>query len=86
MKYIIKRYIDKIDMCDIINFGFDNGVLVDENEASILMFYLKNNWEDLLYGNPIPIIEDIRLKIGDSKTRKIEKLFYIYKDKYGNYL
>ena len=86
MKYVIKKYIDKIDIYDIIKFGCDNGILVDEDEASILMFYLKNNWEDLIYGNPTPIIKDIKLKIGEGKTKKIEKLFYIYKDKYSNYL
>lgn len=85
MKFIIKNYIDKINVSDIINFGKENGITVDNYEASILKMHLKNNWEELLYGDPIPIIKDIEDKLG-SKSKKIETLFYTYKDKYKNYL
>lgn len=85
MRFIIKKYIDKIDVHDIVNFGKENGVYVSLDEAETLYFYLKNNWEDLLYGDPVPIINDVKSKLGN-RAFEIEKLYYYYKEKYKSYL
>ena len=86
MQSFIKKYIDKISLHDIIKFGKNNNIFLSDSEASILQNYLKNNWEELLYGDPSPIIKQIEKKFDTSKSDKIIKLFNIYLDKYKNYL
>ena len=86
MRFIIKEYIEKIEIKDIFKFALDNNIDLNDNEAKILYFYLKNNWEDLLYGNPEPIILEIKNKIGEDKGNVICDLFYFYREKYKNYL
>ncbi len=86
MKFIIKEYIDKITTQDILRFGLENGVSLEKEDADILYFYLKNNWEDLLYGSPLPIISKIEDKLGKTKCKIISDLFYMYKEKYKDYL
>ena len=86
MRFIIKEYIDKITVGDILKFGLENNVNLELEDAEVLSFYLKNNWEDLLYGSPLPIIKKIEDKLGKTKCKIISDLFYMYKEKYKNYL
>ena len=86
MRFIIKEYINKISTQDILNFGLENDVPLDERDAEVLHFYLKNNWEDLLYGSPLPIINKIEDKLGKTKSKIISDLFYINKEKYKDFL
>lgn len=86
MRFFIKNYIDKITVQDILNFGIDNDIILSEDEGNFLQYYLKNNWEELIYGNPLPIIGKIENKFGKTKCESICNLFYLYKDKYKDYL
>ena len=86
MRFFIKDYINKIGTADIIKFASFNNVELNQEEALVLDFYLKNNWEELLYGDPLPIIRNIEEKLGKSKALVITDLFYSYKEKYKNYL
>lgn len=86
MRSLIKNYVEKITSSDIMNFSRKNGVNLNDDEVSILFFYLKNNWEDFLYGDPTPIIDEIEKKIDVSKSEKILNLFNDYFNKYKNYL
>ena len=86
MRFIIKDYLNKIDISDITYFGIKNGITLSNDEALILLSYLKNNWEDILYGDPSPIISEIKSYFGNTKGEEIIKLFYFYKNKYKNYL
>ena len=86
MRYFIKDYIDKINLSDIKYFGAKNDIILCDDEASILYFYLKNDWEEILYGDFSNVIHEIRERFDNSKGEKIINLFYYYKDKYKNYL
>lgn len=86
MRFIIKEYIEKITIPDIIKFSLENNVFLEENDAEVLDFYLKNNWEELLYKDPLPIINKIEDKLGKTKSKIITDLFYMYKEKYKDYL
>ena len=86
MKNIIKKYIDELTDNDIINFGYKNNIIIDKNEASILNYYLKNNLDVLLYGDPSSIISDLKNKLREEKAKKIIDLYYLYKEKYKDYL
>lgn len=86
MRLFIENYINKISISDIKNFGIKNDVFLSDEDAQILNFYLKNNWEELLYGNPLPIIREIREKFDSYTSEKILSLFNFYYKKYKNYL
>lgn len=86
MRFIISDYINKIEISDIISFASLNNLELNEYEAGVLCFYLKNNWEDILYKDPLPIIQGIEQKIGKTKADTITSLFYYYKEKYKDYL
>ncbi|MBR3230354.1 MAG: hypothetical protein IKF91_05985 [Bacilli bacterium] len=86
MRSFIKNYIYKITIYDIKNFGIKNGIVLSDDELSILEFHLKNNWEKILYGNPSPIIREIESNFDKAKSEKIINLFNIYKEKYKYYL
>lgn len=86
MHFIIKDYINKINIYDIISFAHLNNVTLNDDEANVLLFYLKNNWEDILYKDPLPIIQGLEQKIGKTKADIIVSLFYNYKEKYKDYL
>lgn len=86
MNNIIKNYVEKINYEDIIRFGGKNNITVDKDESLILLDYLKNNWEEFLYGDPLPIIRKLEGEIGKTKCEKISELLFYYKDKYINYL
>ena len=86
MRFVIEKYIDKITDSDILMFARNNDIELNAKEISILQFYLKNNWEDLLYGDPIPIINRLKEDFDKSKCEAITNLFYLYKEKYKDYL
>lgn len=86
MKYIIKKYVDNLNINDIISFGYKNNIIIDKNEASIINYYLKNNLDVLLYGDPSSIITDLKNKLDKEKAKKIINLYYLYKEKYKDYL
>ncbi len=86
MRFFIKNYIDKISVQDILNFGLENDIILSKDEGELLHFYLKNNWEELLYGDSHPIIRKIENKFGKAKGEKIINLFFIYKERYKDYL
>ena len=86
MRLFIKNYIDRINLSDVKDFGIKNQIFLSDSEASILFYYLKNNWEDLLYGDSSKIIGEVKEKFDSSKSFKIINLFNCYLDKYKNYL
>lgn len=86
MRSIIKDYIYKIGVSDVINFGLKNNIILSNDEASFLLYHLKNNWEEILYGDSSPIIHKIESYFSKVKSDQILKLFYFYKNKYKSYL
>ena len=42
MRSIIKDYIYKIGVSDILNFGLKNNIVLSSDEASFLMYHLKS--------------------------------------------
>ncbi len=85
MEFLIRGYVDKITLEDVLRFALDNGVSLNSYEADVLLYYVKNYWRDLLYGNCDYIFLELRDKIGD-KALEAEKVLSLYKKKYKNYL
>lgn len=83
-KFIL-NYIDKIKKEDIINFGNKYNINLNSSETEFIFNNIKNNWQELIYGNPIAIFNELK-KISPSNYQKIEELYVEFKNKYKNYL
>ncbi len=83
-KFII-NYIDKLSTQDITDFATKYNIILNKNEIDFIYNNIKKNWRELIYGNPTPIFIELK-KISPSNYKKIEELYFEFKDKYKNYL
>ncbi len=82
---LIKEYIDKIDLNDVLNFSNKNGITLSNDEASLIIRYIKNDWRTIIYGNPINILNDLKNRLGN-RYNKVEQLYVYFKNKYKDLL
>lgn len=85
-KKMIVNYINSITNNDIIMFGSKNNIIVNENEASLINNYIKNNYEEILYGNNIKTKAFLENNFSQEKSTKIFNLLIENKKRYKNYL
>lgn len=83
---LIKNYINNLKIKDIKDFALKNDILINDNEADYLFNIVKNNYQELIYGNPNTIFKNIKDKINDESYQKIIKLYFLYKNKYQHLL
>lgn len=83
---LIKNYINNLKIKDIKDFALKNDILINDNEAGYLFNIVKNNYQELIYGNPNTIFKNIKDKINDDSYHKIIKLYFLYKNKYQHLL
>lgn len=84
-KFMILKYLKNVSTNDIIDFGNKNNLEISEYEAKLLLETANNNLDDLLY-NPTFVFNDLYNKMDYMKVKKIEELFFYYKNKYASYL
>ncbi len=86
MKYfILKKYIDKLTLEDIKNFAYNNNISLTKEETNDSFYFIKNNWQKILDNDDVAICE-IRKKFDSNKAKKIEQLYFEYKQKYQKFL
>ena len=83
---LIKNYINNLKIKDIKDFALKNDILINDNEADYLFNIVKNNYQELIYGNPNAIFKNNKDKINDDSYHKIIKLYFLYKNKYQHLL
>ena len=84
-RLLIENYVKQIKKSDIYNLALINNIDLSEKDIDILYYYLKKNWEELLYGNK-NILNDLKQEIDEKKFLKIKSLFEIYYNKYQDLL
>lgn len=84
-RLLIENYVKQIKQSDIYNFALMNNIDLSEKDIDILYYYLKKNWEELLYGNK-DILNDLKQEIDEEKFLKIKSLFELYYNKYQDLL
>ena len=84
-RLLIENYVKQIKKSDIYNFALINNIDLSEKDIDILYYYLKKNWEELLYGNK-DILNDLKQEIDEEKFLKIKSLFELYYNKYQDLL
>ena len=85
-EFLIKNYISKLTLNDINTFAIKNGIELNEEELKIIEKYIRNDWRTIIYGNPRPILNEVKEKLNQIQYQKIENLYVEFKEKYKNYL
>ena len=85
-EFIIKNYISKITQEDIDKFSKKHNIELTKEELKLIEQHIKNDWHTIIYGDPKPILENLKQKLNQEKYIKIENLYIEFKNKYKNYL
>lgn len=85
-RILIENYIKQIKKTDIYNFAIKNNIQLTEKDVDILYHYLKNNWQEILYGNSRGVLSELETKFDADKFLKIKELFDFYFEKYQDLL
>jgi len=83
---LIIQYIDRMTLNDIDEFARKNGIVLSKDEIDLVYYHIKTNWRTIVYGNPKPILNDLKSKVDDLTYQKIENLYVHFKNKYSTYL
>lgn len=83
---IINEYINRLTKNDVKEFGIKNGIELNNNELDLVYDHVKQNWKTIIYGNPKPILEEIKRNTNNLTYQKIENLYTKFYNKYKNYL
>lgn len=83
---LIIQYINRMNLSDIDSFARKNGIVLNQDELELIFYHIKNNWRTIVYGNPKPILEDLKSKVDGLTYQKIENLYVEFKNKYSSYL
>lgn len=85
-EFLIKNYISRITIEDINKFSKKHNIELSKEELKLIEQHIKNDWKTIIYGNPKPILDNLKEKLNQEKYQKIENLYIEFKDKYKHYL
>ncbi len=79
---LIKDYINKITVKDILEYAKKENISINEKEALIILNYGKENIDTLLYGDPENLFKKLKKEISPELSKEIYKLYIKAKIKY----
>lgn len=85
-EFLIKNYISRLTLNDIDEFAKKHGIELKEQELKLIEQHIRKDWRTIIYGNPKPILDNIKTKLNNLQYQKIENLYIEFKHKYENYL
>jgi len=83
---LIIEYINRMTTRDIDGFAKKNGITLKASELDLILKTIKMEWRTIIYGNPIPILKNIKGKMSPINYKKVEELFIHFKNMYSSYL
>ena len=86
MKFLIESYVRNIECQDIINFGRENEIVINNDEAMFLKELLNDHLIDVLEGNDYNVLQILKERFDGTRFDKMKNLYLVYKEKYKNYL
>lgn len=81
MEFLIKQYINKLTIKDIIDLGKTKNIKISEIDAEILLDTAKKYWLEFYKGNPVKIINNLKDQLDTSTYNKLLKVYLEYKNK-----
>ena len=85
-EFLIKNYISRLTTNDITEFSKKHGIELNEEEIKLIEQHIRKDWHTIIYGNPRPILDNLKQKLKQPQYQKIENLYIEFKNKYKNYL
>ena len=83
---LIQQYINRMTDQDIDTFAKSYGITLKEEEIKLIYEYIKKDWRTIVYGNPRPILDELKKKLEPVVYNKMETLYIEFKQKYEHYL
>lgn len=83
---LIENYVNKMTISDVNNFALSNNINLNNTELDIVYNTIKKNWYTLIYGDYTSIFNNIKDKFDTDTYKKIEELFFYFKNKYQKFL
>lgn len=83
---LIQQYIDRMTLEDVNSFAVSNGIILKDEELKLIYNHIITNWRTIIYGNPRPILDDLKSQIDEVSYKKIEALYVQFKNRYYNIL
>lgn len=83
---LLKNYINKLTKEDINLFATNNNINLSNKELDIIYNTIKNDYDNLLYGNHDKVFNELKNKVSTDNYDKIINLFFEYKKKYAQLL
>lgn len=78
---LIKEYMDRMTKEDVTKFAKKNGITLDEQELDIVYKYSKEHWRTVYYGNPKPVLDELKGKLKADTYNEVEMLYSQLKNK-----
>ena len=79
--FLVTEYVKRLRKEDINTFALKQGIILTEDEIDIIFDYIKKDYKTLIYGNPRPLLDEVRQKVRPLTYNKIENLYEQFKDK-----
>ena len=79
--YLINEYVKRLTKEDIAKFSKSQGIILEEQELNTIYTYIKKYYKTFIYGNPRPILDELKHKVKPMTYNKIETLYKEFKDK-----
>lgn len=70
----------RISRDDIIRFGLNQGVRLEEYEVDIIYSYIRNDYRRI-FSDPVGVLEEAKYKVSNLTYNKLVELYNKYKDK-----
>lgn len=78
--YLISEYVKRLKKEDINKFALKQGVTLEKEELDLIYNHIKNDYKTFIYGNPRPILDNVKQKVKPLTYNKIETLYQQFKD------
>ena len=83
---LLKNYVNKLSINDINDFAVKNDIVHNKNELNTIYDIIKNDYDELLYGNSDNVFNKLKSNVSSDNYDKIINLFFLYKKKYAQLL
>ena len=86
IKKIINNKINNLTLEELKKLAINNNIILNNQELNYIYNIIKKDWNNFLYKDPNPILQNIKNNINQESYNKLYTLYIYYKNKYENYL
>lgn len=86
IKKIINNKINNLTLEELKKLAINNNIDLNNQELNYIYNIIKKDWNNFLYKDPNPILQNIKNNINQESYNKLYTLYIYYKNKYQNYL